>query len=243
LTAEARARSSSRRRPVRSFVRREGRITEAQRRALETLSSRYQVPGGEGVLDLAALYGREAERYLEIGCGAGETLVTLAARHPENDYLGIEVYRPGLGRLMRDIAAAALVNVSVLVDDAAEALAERVSDRALSGVYLFFPDPWPKSRHHKRRLIQPPFATLLREKLRPHGRVFVATDWEDYALHILSVMSGEAGFVNLAGTAAFAPRPSWRPLTRYEERARRRGHVVRDMVFAPASPDCFLPLV
>jgi len=234
LSTEARAHPRPKRRPVRSFVRREGRITEAQRRAFETLSSCYQVPGGEGVLDLAALFEREAERYLEIGCGAGETLVALAARHPENDYLGVEVYRPGLGRLLRDIAAAALVNVRVFVDDAAEVLAERVPDQALSGAYLFFPDPWPKSRHHKRRLIQPPFATLLREKLRPHGRVFVATDWEDYALHILSVMSGEAGFVNLAGTAAFAPRPCWRPLTRYEQRARRRGHLVRDMVFAPA---------
>ncbi len=220
------------RRPVRSFVRREGRITEAQCRAIESLSPHYVVPSGVEVLDLPALFGRAAERYLEIGCGAGETLLSLAARHRENDYLGVEVYRPGLGRLLRGVALAGLANIRVLVEDAAEVLCGRIPERSLSGVYIFFPDPWPKARHRKRRLIQPEFAGRLHRTLLPHARVFIATDCEDYAEHILSVMSGD--FVNLAGPAGFAPRPTWRPMTRYEERACRCGHTVRDMVFALA---------
>ncbi len=234
MTAEPPARQRSEWRPLRSFVRREGRITEAQRRALATLSARYEAPSGTEILDLPALFGREAERYLEIGCGAGETLAALAARHPENDYLGVEVYRPGLGRLLRGLAGAGLANVRVLAEDAAEVFSRRIPDRCLSGVYLFFPDPWPKARHRKRRLIQARFAGCLHRTLLPHARVFLATDCEDYAEHILSVMSVEHGFVNLAGPARFAPRPAWRPMTRYEERARRCGHTVRDMVFALA---------
>jgi len=207
-------------------------MTDGQRRALESLSFTYCIEPGEGVLDLGTLFGRYAPRYLEIGCGAGETLAALARQHPDNDYLGIEVYRPGVGRLLKRLAAEGLTNVRLICQDAAVVL-ERLGEASLEGVYIFFPDPWPKKRHHKRRLIQPEFARILRQRLKSHGRVFIATDWEDYAEHISRVME-EAGFVNLAGQALFAPRARWRPLTRFEQRAVKEGRLIRDFVFARA---------
>ncbi len=224
--------SINRLRTVRSFVLREGRITAAQRRALGSLWAQYCLEGKDRPLDLNAVLGRYAPHHLEIGCGSGEMLISLASKHPENDYLGIEVYRPGLGKLLRRLAEEQLENVRLIAEDAAIMLECQIEDESLDGIYIFFPDPWPKKRHHKRRLIQPNFACLLGKKLRPQGRLFIATDWEDYAQHILTVMD-EAGFINLAGDQnAFAPRPRWRPVTRYERRARALGHVVRDLVYA-----------
>ncbi len=213
-------------------MRREGRLTEGQRRAIESWSPAYCVADGDGLLDLDRLFGRSAERHLEIGCGAGEVLLDLATRHTENDYLGIEVYRPGLGRLLRALAERRLGNVRLLCEDAATLIERRIGPQTLAAVYLFFPDPWPKKRHQKRRLIQPEIATLLRERLMPHGRVFIATDWEDYASHILEVMEADLGFINLAGPGTFAPRPRWRVRTRYEARALVQGRRIRDLVFA-----------
>jgi tRNA (guanine-N7-)-methyltransferase len=206
-------------------------MTEGQRRALESLSSTYCIEPGEGMLDLDALFGRHAPRYLEIGCGAGETMAALARHHPDNDYLGIEVYRPGLGRLLQRMSAEELCNTRLLCQDAVAAL-ERLEEACLDGIYIFFPDPWPKKRHHKRRLIQPGFAKVLRARLKSHGRIFIATDWEDYAEHILAVMEG-AGFTNLAGQGQFAPRPRWRPVTRFEQRAMKENRHARDLVFTP----------
>jgi tRNA (guanine-N7-)-methyltransferase len=217
-------------RTIRSFVRREGRITAAQRRALGALSARYCIETNNR-LDLDAVFGRHAPHHMEIGCGSGETLSSLAAQHPENDYLGIEVYRPGLGTLLQRLAEAQLENVRLIPRDAAIAIGSQIEEESLEGIYLFFPDPWRKKRHHKRRLIQPHFASLLRDKLKPQGRLFIATDWEDYAQHILRVMEA-AGFINLAGEGAFAPRPRWRPLTRYERRSQALGHSVRELVYA-----------
>lgn len=217
---------------MRSFVRREGRLTEGQRRAIDSWSPAYCISEGNGLLDLDALFGRSAERHLEIGCGSGEFLLELATLHPENDYLGIEVYRPGLGRLLRGLAERRLGNVRLLCGDAVPAIEQRIGACTLSTVYLLFPDPWPKTRHHKRRLVQPQLAALLRSRLMPHGRVFVATDWDDYALHIMEVMERDGGFVNLAGPSSFAPRPRWRLPTRYERRALVHGHRIRDLVFA-----------
>ncbi|MGH8658101.1 MAG: tRNA (guanosine(46)-N7)-methyltransferase TrmB [Gammaproteobacteria bacterium] len=179
-----------------------------------------------------AVFKRSAPRILEIGCGTGETLVFLAGDHPENDYIGVEVYRPALGRLLQAIHNRSLRNVRLFADDVVRVLSHRISERTLEAIYLFFPDPWPKRKHHKRRLLQPRFVEMLQNALSEHGRLFIATDWDDYAVHIQKVMAQENGLSNLAGDAVHAPRPRWRPLTRYESRARKLGYKIREFVYA-----------
>jgi len=218
-------------RPIRSFVRREGRITKAQERALTELWPRYGVDAGDAPLDFRALFGRAAPVHVEIGFGNGDVLAAMAARHPEYDYLGIEVHRPGIGALLRRLEAAGLGNARVMRADAKEVLARNIPDAALSAVNIFFPDPWPKKRHHKRRLIQPEFAELVRRKLQPGGMLHLATDWRDYAEQMLDVLSQTPGFENTAGAGAFAPRPEERPLTKFEQRGKRLGHEVYDLSF------------
>ena len=218
-------------RAIRSFVRREGRITPAQRSALDTYSSRYGIELSDQPLDPVGLFGRHAPLHLEIGCGTGETLLDLAGLHPENDYLGVEVYRSGIGRLLIGVHQRRLHNVRIIDKDIVPILAQSIPDHMLDAVYIFFPDPWPKKRHHKRRLIQPAFVKTLQHKLRRHGRVFIATDWEDYARHIVQTFGSHGGFLNLAGSRRYAPRPRWRPVTRYERRAMRLGHTIREFVY------------
>ena len=208
-------------------------MTAAQRAALEREWSAYGLTVDNGPIDLAGAFGRAAPRVLEIGCGDGTALLEMARRHPENDYLGVEVYRPGLGGLLQRIAAERTTNIRLISEDVVEVLARGIPEHSLDVICIFFPDPWPKKRHHKRRLIQPSFRDLLHAKLKRHGRLFVATDWPDYAEHILDVMEGDRGFVNLAGPGMSAPRPRWRPLTKYEQRARRLGHAIRDFAYAP----------
>lgn len=221
---------SSPRRAIRSFVRREGRMTDAQRRAFDAHWARFGIDAGEAPLDFAALFGRVAPVTLEIGFGNGDALATLAALHPENDYLGIEVHRPGVGSLLRRIEAEALNNVRVACVDAVGLLA-RVPDGSLDAIYLFFPDPWPKKRHHKRRLVQPGFVALARRKLRIQGRLCMATDWEDYARHMYAVLAADPGLENLAIDGVFVSRPEARPLTRFERRGQKLGHGVWDLAF------------
>jgi tRNA (guanine-N7-)-methyltransferase len=216
-------------RPIRSFVRREGRMTVAQRRALADLWPRYGIEAGEAPLDFAVLFGRTAPVTLEIGFGNGEALLTVAAAHPERDFIGIEVHRPGVGQLLNALAARGLSNVRVAIGDAREFLLQRVPEASLGAVHLFFPDPWPKKRHHKRRLVQPAFAELVRQRLRPGGWWHLATDWQDYAGHMLAVLEA-AGFENTAGPGRFAPDPGERPPTKFEARGRRLGHAVWDLV-------------
>jgi tRNA (guanine-N7-)-methyltransferase len=219
-------------RTVRSFVRREGRMTPGQRRALEVLLPRYALEAGGSPFDFDAVYGRHAPVVCEIGFGNGEALAALAARQPERDFVGIEVHRPGVGSLLRKLATQNLVNVRVVIADAKEVLARAVLDGSLSAIHIFFPDPWPKKRHHKRRLVQPDFAALLRDKLVSGGYVHVATDWQDYAEHIRSVLLQTPG---LAPAADSPIDPSdGRPLTRYEQRGRRLGHPVHDLRFIKA---------
>lgn len=218
-------------RPIRSFVRREGRMTDAQRRALETLWPKYGLEPGESPLDLDALFGRRAPRLLEIGFGMGDALLEMAERHPENDYLGIEVHRPGVGRLLARLEEKGLRNVRVICADAVEVLRKAIPDASLDAVYLFFPDPWPKKRHHKRRIVQPPFVALLGQKLTHGGILHMATDWEDYAQYMLAVLSAAPGFANTAGPGAFTPRQEERPMTKFERRGERLGHPVWDLVF------------
>ncbi len=219
------------RRTIRSYVRREGRMTKAQQRALKELWPRYGVNNDDTLLDYVAVFGRDAPVIVEIGFGNGDALYDMAGTHPENNYLGIEVHRPGVGSLLRKLESGGLGNVRVLVADAKDVLTKRIPDSSLAAAHLFFPDPWPKKRHHKRRLLQADFAELVRIKLSLGGYFAIATDWEDYAGHILEVMSQIDGFENTAGPGGYAQRPAFRPFTRFEQRGIKRGHRVRDLIF------------
>jgi len=216
-------------RPIRSFVLRQGRVTDAQRRACEQWLPRFGIPYPADPPALDRAFGRAAPRILEIGFGMGETTARIAADHPENDYLGVEVHTPGVGGLLKRVADLGLANVRVIQHDAVEVLERMVGPESLDGVHVFFPDPWPKKRHHKRRLIQPAFATLLASRMKPGAYLHVATDWEDYARQILEVLSAEPRLVNSA--PGFAPRPAHRPLTKFENRGLKLGHRVWDVVF------------
>jgi tRNA (guanine-N7-)-methyltransferase len=216
-------------RHVLSFVRREGRLTSGQQRALDTLWDRYGVDASPGLLDLDKLFRRRAPRILEIGFGNGESLATMAQARSDADFLGIEVHRPGVGHLLMRIESLGLSNLRVLCVDAVEVLARQLPDASLNRIQVFFPDPWPKHRHHKRRLIQPDFVALLARKLKPGAHLHLATDWEAYALHMLAVLEAAEGFVNTA--SKFAERPDYRPLTKFERRGLSLGHAVWDLLF------------
>ncbi len=183
------------------------------------------------MLDLEALFGRNAPRTLEIGFGNGESLAAMAEAAPEQDFLGVEVHRPGVGHLLLRIEALGLENVRVISHDAVEVLEHHIPDRSLDRVLLFFPDPWPKKRHHKRRILQPAFVELVARKLRPGGIFHMATDWEEYAQQMLETMEAAAGFENVAGPGRFSPRPADRPATKFERRGERLGHGVWDLLF------------
>ncbi len=209
---------------------RQGRMTSAQRRAIDRYWSRYGLDS-ERQLDLPEVFSRTAPRYLEIGFGMGDSLLALALAHPEHDYLGVEVYEPGIGRLLARLAEHELTNVRVLHADAAQVLEGSIEDEALAGMMVYFPDPWPKKRHHKRRLVQPSFAALAARKLEKGGEIYLATDWEDYARHMLKVLSAEPRLINLAGSGQFSPRSPQRPETKFERRGRSLGHRVWDLRF------------
>jgi tRNA (guanine-N7-)-methyltransferase len=218
-------------RGVRSYVRRQGRITPSQRRALETLMPRYGVALGDAPLDLPALFGRVAPVTLEIGFGMGDALLEMAAAAPERDFLGVEVHRPGIGRLLAGLDAAGLGNVRVIEGDAMQVLERMLDDGALERLLLLFPDPWPKKRHHKRRLLQPGFVDLAARRLAPGGVFHAATDWEPYAEQMLEVLEGCRLLENVAGVGCFAERPAYRPRTKFERRGEALGHGVSDLLF------------
>ena len=221
--------SESHRRGVRSFVLRQGRMSPAQQRALDTLLPKLGIPYRAEVLDFARCFGRAAPVVLEIGFGMGDTTAAIARARPETDFVGIEVHSPGVGALLRRLDADGTTNVRVIQHDAVEVVRDMIAPESLAGIHVFFPDPWPKKRHHKRRLLQPAFVALLASRLRPGGTLHVATDWEDYAQSILEVLSAEPLLVNTAG--GFAPRPDYRPLTKFEQRGLKLGHGVRDVIF------------
>lgn len=218
-------------RPIRSFVRRESRMTASQKHALKELWPRYGVGTGAGPLDFDAVFGRQAPVILEIGFGNGDALRASAMVNPQNNYLGIEVHRPGIGTLLRQLEASGIENVRVMHADAAEVLMTAIPDDSLTAVCLFFPDPWPKKRHHKRRLVQPEFAVLVRRKLKPGGYFHLATDWEEYAVHMRAVLSQTPGLVEVTGQERFSSLSHGRPLTKFEMRGRHLGHGVQDLVF------------
>ncbi len=229
-------------RAVRSFVLRQGRVSNAQARAVEDLLPRYGITFAPARIDMAALFGREAPVVLEIGFGMGETTAAIAQAMPERDFLAIEVHTPGVGNLLQLIEREAIGNLRVIQHDAVEVLAHMIPDGSLAGAHVFFPDPWPKKRHHKRRLLQPALVTALAAKLAPGGYLHAATDVEDYALQMLEVFAATPGLVNgaeplTAGeerTVGFARRPAYRPQTKFEAHGLRLGHGVWDLVFRRA---------
>ena len=226
---------------IRSFSGRRGHFTAGQRSAYERLLGVYGIEYRGELLDPVACFGRRAPLVLEIGFGMGETTASIAAARPETDFLGVEVYPAGVGSLLMRIEAPGLRNLRVVQHDAVEVVRDMIAPQSLSGIHDFFPDPWPKKRHHKRRLIQPPFVELLASRLLPGGYLHCATDWEHYAVQMLAVLAGEPLLENTAGPtraadsaalcAGFAERPDYRPQTKFERRGLRLGHPVWDLVF------------
>ncbi len=219
------------RRRIRSFVRREGRMTTSQKRALEELWGTYGIDVGDTLLDLNTVFSTTAPTILEIGFGNGSSLLTMAQNSPHNNYLGVEVHRPGVGNLLLNLERHAIGNVRIICHDAVEVLENNLVPQSLDGIHLFFPDPWPKRKHHKRRLLQSGFTSLLATRLKPGARFHMATDWQDYARHMMEVMSESSDFLNVFAEGAYAPRPDDRPLTRFEQRGQRLGHEVWDLIF------------
>ncbi len=222
-------------RRIKSFVLRQGRLTKGQQQAIETQWPKYGVPFQPEPLNFTELFGRQAPTFLEIGFGMGKSLAQMAQDHPENNYLGIEVHRPGVGALLKEVAERGLTNIRVMNHDAIEVLDKMIPDASLAGVYLFFPDPWHKKRHHKRRIVQPEFAQKIAQKLQPNGIFHMATDWEDYAHHMMEVMTQAPHFQNTQPEGHFTPRPNYRPLTKFEARGQKLGHGVWDLIFTKVS--------
>jgi tRNA (guanine-N7-)-methyltransferase len=218
-------------RAIRSFVRREGRMTRGQQRAFETLWPKYGIEADAPLGDLNQLFGRPGPKVLEIGFGMGDSLAEQAKAHPHNDYIGIEVHRPGVGHLLSIMEKQGLTNLRVFCADAVEVLKFRIPDGCLDAIQIFFPDPWPKKRHHKRRLIQIPLVELLVRKLKPGGKLHIATDWKNYAEHIIEVLQHIPALKNTAKEGDFLARPDSRPLTKFEQRGRQLGHGVWDVIY------------
>ena len=216
-------------RHIKSFVLRQGHLSPAQQRALDTLYPQFGIDYTGQPLDLAQAFGRTAPRILEIGFGMGQATAAIAAAHPEQDYLGIEVHGPGVGSLLKLVGENRLTNIRVIRHDAVEVVREMLPADCLDGIHVFFPDPWHKKRHNKRRLIQPAFVELLVSRLKTGGYLHLATDWEDYAVQMLEVLSACPALANTAD--GYAPRPDYRPLTKFEQRGIRLGHGVWDLVF------------
>ena len=218
-------------RRIKSFVRRQGRMTDSQQRSLDELWPKYGLePEGE-LLDLDEVFGRTAPRVLEIGFGMGDSLAEMALNNPDTDYIGIEVHRPGVGNLMAKLHEQGSENVRLFCFDAIDILAKRIADNSLDRVLLFFPDPWHKRRHNKRRIVQGPFIEAIYKKLKPGGTFHMATDWEDYAHWMMEEMNQAQGFENEVGPGEYAERPDYRPITKFERRGHRLGHGIWDLLF------------
>ena len=220
---------TARPRPIRSYVLRGGRMGSGQEKALRELGPRFVLPFQAAVADWDSVFGRTAPRVLEVGFGMGQATARIAAARPETDFIGVEVHEAGVGSLLKMLGDGGIGNVRIVRHDAVEVLREMVAPHSLGGVHVYFPDPWHKKRHHKRRLIQPAFVQELVSRLAPGGYLHCATDWEPYAQQMLEVLSAQTSLRNTA--EGFAPRPAWRPLTRFEQRGLNLGHGVWDLLF------------
>ncbi len=214
---------------IKSFVNRRSHITQGQQEALDTWLKKWSIDYKPSLLDVPAAFGRIAPTILEIGFGMGETTEQIAIARPGDNFLGVEVFNAGVGALLKRIEGSALTNIRIIQHDAVEVLRDMVAPESLSGVHIYFPDPWPKTRHHKRRLIQPPLIALLASRMAPGSYIHCATDWEHYAMQMREVLSGEPTLQNTC--EGFAPRPDFRPLTKFENRGLRLGHGVWDLIF------------
>ncbi|PJE80738.1 tRNA (guanine-N(7)-)-methyltransferase [invertebrate metagenome] len=223
------------RREIKSYVLRAGRMTPGQQRGWDEGWPQFGVTREQGVLIPEVLFGRKAPLVLEIGYGMGHSLIAMASEEPDKDFVGIEVHRPGVGSLLNETQKNGLANLRTYCDDAVKVLEECISDQTLSRVQIYFPDPWHKKRHHKRRLIQPGFIEKIHPKLKPGGIIHMATDWENYAEQMMEVMTADTRFENMAGEYAFADRPDFRPMTKFERRGQRLGHGVWDLLFTRVS--------
>lgn len=218
-------------RPIRSFVRRQGRMSDAQKSALKTLWSKHGLVVPSTPYNFATIFSQPGPLCLEIGFGMGESLIEMAKNDHKKNFIGVEVHKPGVGNLLINIEKYQLHNIRIFNTDVKDVLLKAISDQSLDALHIFFPDPWQKQRHHKRRLIQPEFSQLLRVKLKIGGILHLATDWEDYAHHMMNVLSNIEGLINLAGHGHFSPRPDYRLMTKYEKRGEKLGHKVRDLLF------------
>ncbi|GHB12525.1 tRNA (guanine-N(7)-)-methyltransferase [Salinicola rhizosphaerae] len=220
-------------RGIKSYVLRAGRMTAAQERGLSEVWPQWGLTLDAGRQDLDALFGRTAPRVVEIGFGMGQSLIEQAERHPETDFIGIEVHAPGVGKLLDEADKRGLTNLRVYREDALAVLADCLPEASIDTLQLFFPDPWPKKKHHKRRIVQHPFVERVRTRLKPGGTLHMATDWEAYAEHMAEIMATAPGYTNTAPaeTAPFVARPAFRPLTKFETRGERLGHGVWDLIY------------
>ena len=218
-------------RTVRSFVKRAGRTTEGQQKALEDVWPVMGLEVKNGPVVFSEVFGRDAPVVLEIGFGMGDSLLEMASHEPEKNYIGIEVHTPGVGRLLSNANDEGLTNIRIYAEDAIEVMAQCIPDNSLDVLQLFFPDPWHKKRHHKRRIVQPDFAQNLRKKLKVGGYFHMATDWENYAEHMMEVMSAAEGYTNKMGEGQYSPQPEWRPVTKFQKRGERLGHGMWDLMF------------
>ena len=222
---------------IKSYVLRAGRITDAQRRSYDSLSGRYTVPFTENLIDYSQIFGNGNPVIAEIGFGMGAATAVIAGENPEKNYIGIEVHKPGVGKLLWEIERRSLSNIKVIEHDAVEVFLKMFPPDSLEGIHLFFPDPWPKKRHHKRRLVTRPFTCTLAERLRPGGYLYMVTDWEDYAVWALEELGGTENLVNSYGGTGgdtddgFAPPQSWRPRTKFEKKGIDKKHEVRELYF------------
>lgn len=220
-----------REKPIRSFVIRQGRMTQSQKNALEKYWDTYGLSLEDGQINAAEVFGRSKPLVLEIGYGMGSSLVEMAALSPELDFIGVEVHSPGVGSLLHGASERSLTNLRTYMADATDVLRECIAESSLQRIQIYFPDPWPKKKHHKRRLVQPQLLQLLESRLAPGGLLHLATDWQPYAEHMLEVLAPFAGFANQSTTGGYVSRPEWRPLTKFELRGERLGHQVFDLLY------------
>lgn len=216
---------------IRSYVKRDSRLTKAQQYGLDNYWDKHGVEYNSDLLNLQVLFKRRAPVIMDIGVGTGDTTIHHAKSHPENNYLAIEVHRPGVGQLLNRIESNGLTNIKVISHDVVEVLQDLIPDHSLTQIFIFFPDPWPKKRHHKRRLINSRLIELIKKKMTGHGRLHIATDWQDYASHIQKLCNPDTQLINLAGNNNTTPRPDWRTKTRYESRGLRLEHDVKDFCY------------
>ena len=218
-------------RTIKSFVTRTGRVSNRQQYALDNWLQNYELPLDGNQWNMPEIFGREADTVVEIGFGMGASLYTMASCHPESNFIGIEVHRAGVGSLAADLHDNGITNVRLVADDAVDIFKQHLNNNSIAGVQIFFPDPWHKKKHNKRRLIQPGFVELIVQKLVPGGFIHCATDWEEYAIHMMNVLSSEPALYNSQSDGSFSPRPESRPETKFERRGKRLGHGVWDLIY------------